>query len=385
MSTLNFLVQKDKIQHAVLRESPDAPLPEGHVRISVDKFALTSNNITYAAFGDAMNYWKFFPVTETADTKAAADSAEMGQIPVWGFGNVMQSSHPGVAVGERLYGYFPMANSVVLQPARLTPAGFYDGAPHRAELHAVYNNYLRCNADPFYTPKSEDIQALLRPLFVTSWLIDDFFADNAFFGAQQVGTGEKGASEKGVAFLSSASSKTAYGTAFGLKARAGIEVVGLTSPGNVAFCESLGCYDRVLTYDQMDAIAADQACVYVDFAGNAALRLAIHTRFVNLKYSCSIGGTHVENLGGAKDLPGPRATLFFAPAQIKKRAAEWGPQEFGKRMVEAWFAFTKVACDPSRPWITVQHHTGEVQVAAAYALVLGGQGDPQAGHMLSLC
>ena len=374
MNTLNFLVQKDKIQHAVLRETPDAPLADGQVRLRVDKFALTSNNITYAAFGDAMNYWNFFPVAAASEAGAA-----MGQIPVWGFGEVVQSSHPGVAVGERLYGYFPMGSSVVLQPDRLTPASLYDAAAHRAALHSVYNQYMRCNADPFYTPASEDIQALLRPLFITSWLIDDFLADNAFFGAQQTGGGEKG-----VALLSSASSKTAYGTAFGLKKREGIEVVGLTSPGNVAFCESLGCYDRVLTYDQLDRIAADRACVYVDFAGSAKLRLAIHTRFANLKYSCSIGGTHVEDLGGGKDLPGPRATLFFAPSQIKKRATEWGPQEFGKRMVQAWFEFTKVACDPAKPWITVAHHSGASAVTAAYAHVLKGRGDPRTGHILSL-
>ena len=378
MNTVNFLVQKDKIQQTQLREVPDAPLADGHVRIRIDKFALTSNNITYAAFGDAMNYWQFFPVAAVAEAGAA-----MGQIPVWGFGDVTQSSHPGVAVGERLYGYYPMASSVVLKPDRLTPSSFYDAAPHRAELHAVYNQYMRCNVDPFYTPASEDIQALLRPLFITSWLIDDFLADNAFFGAQKTAAGAE-SGEKGVALLSSASSKTAYGTAFGLKERAGIEVVGLTSPGNVAFCESLGCYDHVLPYDQLDAIAADRACVYVDFAGNGALRKAIHARFVNLKYSCSIGGTHVEKLSGGKDLAGPRPVLFFAPAQIKKRAAQWGAQEFGKRMVQAWFAFTKVACDPAKPWITVAHHFGPDAVTAAYAQVLKGQGDPRVGHMLSL-
>ena len=140
-----------------------------------------------------------------------------------------------------------------------------------------------------------------------------------------------------------------------------------------------------MTYEQLDKIAHDRASVYVDFAGNAKLRLAIHTRFVNLKYSCSIGGTHVEKLGNAKDLPGPRAVLFFAPAQIKKRAAEWGPDAFHKRLVQAWFAFTATACSPARPWITVQHHAGIAQISAAYALVLGGQGDPRVGHMLSLC
>ena len=136
---------------------------------------------------------------------------------------------------------FPMSSSVDLSPTRVSALALSDGAPHRAELHAVYNQYTRCAADPFYTADTEDLQALLRPLFITSWLIDDFLADNDFFGATA------NAAQRGVMLLSSASSKTAYGTAFQMAKRAGIEVVGLTSPGNVAFCESLGCYHRVLT------------------------------------------------------------------------------------------------------------------------------------------
>ena len=395
MNTRDFLVQKDKLQTVEVRETPQLPLAAGQVRVRIDKFALTSNNITYAAFGDAMNYWDFFPVAQTAIVGAGAggtvyaassDGVRWGRIPVWGFGDIVQSSHPGVAVGERLYGYFPMSSSIVLQPARISAEGFYDGAAHRNALHSVYNQYMRCSADPFYTPQTEDVQALLRPLFTTAWLIDDFMADNHFFGAQQAaGAHAEGGAGAGAVLLSSASSKTAYATAFALKQRSGIEVVGLTSPGNVAFCEGLGCYHRVLTYGQLDKVAQDRACVYVDFAGNTKLRLAIHTRFANLKYSCSIGGTHVENLGSAKDLPGPRAILFFAPAQIKKRAGEWGPEGLRQRLVQAWFAFTAQACSPARPWITSQHHAGAAQVAAAYALVLGGQGDPRVGHMLSLC
>jgi uncharacterized protein DUF2855 len=187
-----------------------------------------------------------------------------------------------------------------------------------------------------------------------------------------------------VMLVSSASSKTAYGTAFQLAQREGIEVIGLTSAANVAFCKSLGCYHRVLRYDELEQIAADAACVYVDFAGNADLRREIHTRFANLKYSCSIGGTHVEQLGGARELPGPRATLFFAPAQIKKRSAEWGAAEFGRRMVQAWHAFRARAADAASPWLVVEHHDGPAAVQAAYAQVLAGRGDPRVGHILSL-
>jgi len=361
MSTTTLLVRQDQLDTTRIETREDTPLADSQIRVRVDSFALTSNNITYAAFGEAMNYWQFYPTGEQG----------WGIVPVWGFATVVQSLHPGVAVGEKLYGYWPMADQAVLQPDRLTASGFSDAAPHRAQLHALYNQYLRCSADPFHTPGSEDAQALLRPLFITSWLIDDFLADNGFFGADTV-------------LLSSASSKTAYGTAFQLIQRPGIEVVGLTSPRNREFCESLGCYSRVLTYDQLDQLPADTPCVYTDFAGNAQLRRDIHTRFGNLKYSCSIGGTHVDQLGGAKDLPGPRPTLFFAPAQVKKRQADWGGAELGKRLVQAWRAFSAKACDESSPWLQVRHHQGHAAVQAAYAQVLAGRGDPRQGHILSL-
>ncbi len=371
MSTTDLLVRKDQLATTQLRTSDDASLADGQVRVRVDAFALTANNITYAAFGEAMNYWQFYPVDDSA-------GPGWGRIPVWGFGRVVQSLQPDVAVGERLYGYFPMASSVVLQPARVAAKGFFEGTPHRATLHAVYNQYLRCEVDPFYSADSEDIQALLRPLFVTSWLIDDFLADNDWFGASASGD------LRGVILLSSASSKTAYGTAYQLAQRQGIEVVGLTSAANVDFCNSLGLYHRVLRYDQIDEVVGDAGCVYVDFAGNAALRKAIHMRFSDLKYSCSIGGTHVNQLGGARDLPGPPATLFFAPAQAKKRSADLGAAAFGKRLVQAWQAFANQVVTTTPPWITVQHHDGAPAVQAAYAQVLAGHGDPRVGHILSL-
>ena len=354
-------IRKDQLATTQWQMQTDSPLIDGQVRLRIEHFALTSNNITYAAFGDAMNYWRFYPTGDDA----------WGVIPVWGFAIVTESANVAVPVGERVYGYFPMASSVVMTPVKVSPNGWSDGALHRAELHPVYNQLTRTATDPFYSADTEDVQALLRPLFITSWLIDDFLADNDFFGAS-------------VMLLSSASSKTAYGTAFQLAQRRGIEVVGLTSPGNVAFCESLGCYSRVLTYDQLDAVPSDSGCIYVDFAGNADLRRAIHTRFINLKHSSSIGGTHVEHLGGGKDLPGPRATLFFAPAQIKKRATEWGPAGLNERLVKAWQAFSTTVRQPGAPWLVMQTHSGRAQVEAAYATVLAGRGDPRLGHMLTI-
>ena len=361
MSTTTLLTRKDALADTRVEQREDAPLAPGQVRVRIDSFSLTTNNITYAAFGDDMNYWGFFPSGEEG----------WGIVPVWGFGTVAQSQHPGVAVGERLYGYWPLADQVVLQPDRLRPDGLFDAAPHRADLHPVYNRYTRLVSDPFYTRDSEDIQALLRPLFTTSWLIDDFLADNDFFGADTV-------------ILSSASSKTAYGTAFQLAQRPGIHVVGLTSAGNKAFCESLGCYSRVLAYEEMATLPADTACVYVDFSGNAAVRRDIHTHFSGLRHSLAIGTTHVDARGSATDLPGPRPMFFFAPAQIKKRHEDWGAAGFTERLLAAWHAFTGKVASPAGAWLVPVHRRGPQAVQATYAEVLAGRGDPRSGHILSL-
>lgn len=363
MKTTELLVKKNQLAATRMRELTDAPLQPGQVRVRVDRFALTSNNITYAAFGEAMHYWDFFPV------QGDADAGDWGIVPVWGFATVVETACAEVPVGERLYGYWPMASHAVVTPTRITPEGWMDGAAHRAPLPAVYNQYHRTGADPFYREDTEDLQALLRPLFATSWLIDDFMADNDFFGARTL-------------LLSSASSKTAYATAFCLAQRPGIEVIGLTSPGNVAFCEQLGCYSRVLTYDALESIDAATPCVYIDFAGNAALRRRIHEHYAQLRYSCSVGGAHVSELGGARDLPGPRATLFFAPAQGKKRAGEWGPAVFAQRLVAGWNGF--LAAVQSKGWVQVTHARGTVAAQAAYAQVLSGRNDARTGQMVGL-
>ncbi len=361
-----FVVERTNLHQTRWVNSPPATLAEGEVRMHVDSFALTSNNITYAAFGDAMNYWGFYPTGE----------ATTGCIPVWGFATVAESRCAGVEPGERYYGYWPIGDEAVLQPVRLNEGGFSDGAAHRRELHPVYNQYLRCSADPGYVAGREAEQALLRPLFMTSFLIDDFLADNQFFGARSV-------------VLSSASSKTAYGTAFCLAQRRGtadsVKIVGLTSPSNLAFTRSLGCYDEVLSYDAVQSSLAQVPSVYVDFSGSVAVRASVHAHLgEQLTYSCSVGGTHWEALGSGKGLPGPRPVLFFAPAQVKKRVADWGGAGLQQRMAAAWAAFMKPVTDPRQPWLVVVRGQGEGAIEACYATLLGGQVKPQEGHVLSL-
>ena len=75
MTTTTLQVRKNQIAQTRWQSVDDAPLSEGQVRVEVELFALTANNITYAAMGDAMHYWDFYP----------SGDADWGIIPVWGF------------------------------------------------------------------------------------------------------------------------------------------------------------------------------------------------------------------------------------------------------------------------------------------------------------
>jgi len=157
--------------------------------------------------GDQLKYWQLFPAPDG-----------YGNIPVWGFGEVIASQHPGIAVGERLFGYFPMATHLVLEAGDVSKRGLRDAAPHRRGVAPVYNAYARVGRDPAFTGRQGDHQALLRPLFMLSFLVDDHLAEHAFFGAECV-------------LLSSASSKTAIGLAHLLhRRRDGIRVIGPRPP-----------------------------------------------------------------------------------------------------------------------------------------------------------
>jgi hypothetical protein len=123
--------------------------------------------------------------------------------------------------------------------------------------------------------------------------------------------------------------------------------------------------------------------VYVDFAGDAPFRRKLHAHLPNLKYSCAVGGTHIGFHGGAKDLAGPKPVFFFAPAQGKKRFAEWGPDEYQRRFAEAWSSFLARVLDKSAPWLSVKRRGGHDAVQAAYAQMVAGRADPREGQILS--
>src|SRR5882724_4640098 len=359
MKSTDFVVARDDLQQCKTIETqlPDADaLPADTLLVKVDRFAFTANNITYAVLGDQLKYWQLFPAPRG-----------FGIIPVWGFGEVIASKHPGIAEGERLFGYFPMATHLVIEAADVTRRGLRDAAVHRQGVAPVYNAYARISGDPAFADRQGDYQALLRPLFMLSFLVDDYLAENDFFGAKRV-------------MLSSASSKTAFGLAHLVHTgRKGIKVIELTSASNTAFVESLGCYDEVLAYDRVTSLPPEAPTAYVDMAGNSALRQTLHRHFgVQMKYSGRIGLTHRSTSPDEGELPGAKPIWFFAPDQIRKRAREWGPGGVDMRFGAAWSGFAPMLDQ----WLKVTEGRGVAAVRQVYLDTLNGRVPPNKGHIL---
>ena len=361
MRSTHFVVERDALErcNTIHSELPQTnALPADALLVKVDRFAFTANNITYALLGDQLKYWQLFPAP-----------AGLGIIPVWGFGTVIASRHPLVSEGERLFGYFPMASHLLIEAGDVGRRGLRDAAPHRQGVAAVYNAYTRIDDDPAFVGHQGDQQALVRPLFTLSFLVDDYIAENDFFGAVSV-------------ILSSASSKTAFGLAHLLHTQLRrLHVIGLTSSANAAFVRSLGCYDHVVTYDEIETLDTAVPAVFVDMAGNAALRARLHRHLGDgIRYSARVGMTHQDGDSDASDLPGPRPVWFFAPDQIRKRAKEWGPGGIERRLGTAWQSFAPKLDQ----WLTIVESRGPDAVQRVYLDTLQGRIPADQGHMLSM-
>ena len=355
-------VRKDSLSDAVLVAVPALDLAPGAVRLAVESFALTANNVTYASVGDGFGYWNFFP-------PAGEDAAGRGIVPVWGHARVVDSRRDDIAEGERVYGYLPMASGFDVLPGTVTAHGFTDTAPHRQPMSPVYNAYTRLAADPEHDETREAERMIFGPLFRTGFLIDRFMRDRKWFGASKL-------------IVTSASSKTAMALASVVRANgSGVMRVGLTSPGNVDFVEDSGLYDKVFTYAEIGNLTLRDA-VAVDFAGNAEVLGRIHEHLGEmLKYSCLVGATHIEarsTLEGNGNLPGPKPALFFAPDQAVAFFEQHGREEGGKLLAESWRAFL-ADIDGT---IAIDRRRGLEAGRDAFVRMIAGEVDPAKGVVI---
>ena len=234
-----------------------------------------------------------------------------------------------------------MSTELVVRPGRIDDRGFTDLAPHRQPLPSVYNRYsLRPRRIRIYSPDREPQQMLLWPLFVTSFVVDDFLGDHQLFGATR-------------AVISSASAKTSIAAAFLLAGRPGIEVVGLTSPANLDFVRSLDCYHRVV--DLRGGCVADPGRHLLISTSPDGRRQPTRCTPISAPAFAtawwSATPTGITRSEGAGPPPGPTPTFLFAPDQITKRRREWGRDGFeqiGGRQLEPVRPVDRLVADAPR-------------------------------------
>lgn len=351
-------VRKSALGDAVLAKREAPVLGDGMVRLAIESFSVTANNITYAVVGDGFRYWDFFPAPHG-----------WGIVPMWGHALVIESRCEGIAVDERVYGYLPMASHLDVLPGKITSSGFADTAEHRQPMSPIYNQYSRLAADPEHDPAHEAERMIYGPLFRTGFLIEYFMRANSWFGASQL-------------LVTSASSKTALGLASVAREKSPqIKRVGLTSPSNASFVEASGLYDQVLAYDAIETLA-NVSSVSVDMAGNARLLEQIHRHLGgSLQYSALVGATHIEarsTIGKAGTLPGPKSELFFAPDHAVALYKELGAEEATRQMASAWRGFLRAA----EGAIAITRLAGLDEARRVFTHMVAGKVDPSQGIVI---
>lgn len=354
--TQRILVTQGDITKVRLDQIDKVVLRPGEARLRLESFALTANNVTYAATGFIIGYWKFFPSGIKGE----------GIVPVWGVARVEESLSEDLAVGARLYGFFPMAEELIMVPEKKPEGAVIDRAPHRAELPAVYNRYAPVRQT---TAQDDHLRALLQPLLATSYLLFDWLKDNDWFGAKQI-------------VIGSASSKTGLGLCKFLAEADSrpYRIVGLTSASNRGFVEGLNACDSVLGYGDIETLD-DVPTVYVDMSGNADVKIRLHTHLGdNVVHSAAVGTSHWDKFAQPQDLPGARPKFFFAPEQIRKRREEWGPGVIERQITEGWKRLAATASD----WLDIVEHDGLAAAPDPYGRLALGNASPREGHVVVL-
>lgn len=364
--SVEFQVKKDDLPQYRIVECEDQPLQVGEIRLKIDQFSFTANNLTYGVAGYSLGYWQFFPAADNTDQL-------WGVIPVWAFADVAESNNEAIPVGDRLYGYFPPATHLTMHPQDVTTHTLVDGAAHRQKLPPLYNRYRRVLADPSYDKRTDAARILLAPLHITSFCLWDCLKNNDWYGAEQI-------------VIVSASSKTSLGLAYGLFSDdTSPSVIGLTSERNADFVASTGLYQDVIVYASLTETLADRPTVVVDMAGNAAVANSLQEKLGDkLVYNIRVGLTHWDAQGRDQEFskpPKPGAQEnFFAPSYILQRFKDWGPAEFEKRSA----AFIAGSARATFGWMAVETHDGVAGLAEIYPGFCDGTCSPAAGQVIKM-
>lgn len=349
-----ILVKKENIAttKVAVDESP-IMVNSNEICIEVKKFGLSTNNITYAVFGDAMQYWGYFP-----------RGNGYGCVPVWGIGEIVETRLSELNEGEKIFGYFPMASHFKLAPKIDGDFCFTDTSEHRQQLHSWYNRYYKCSSDPLFSESSSEAQILLWALFMTGWKLAETLRAKA-----------------DTIIISSASSKTSTALAWALsRMTLRKQIIGLTSEKNISFVKSTNLFDVVVPYSNIDFDKTAGATAFVDVAGNHEVSAQIHRTYGDdLGHSVFLGATHRAMATDEGSLPGPAPELFFIPDEAEAAAKETGFKNFHLDFAKEWATYVPWASG----WLDITHAHGIKEIEKGYLRMFSGDFSPNQATIYS--
>lgn len=161
--------------------------------------------------------------------------------------------------------------------------------------------------------------------------------------------------------------------------------VTLTSARNLDFVQGLSCYEQAVSYDDLHSLAKDQPTLYVDFSGDLHLRDKVHQHFAEgLTYSCFAGSAQCTDEAQLTAIQGPAPVFFFAPIQIRKRNAEWGPERVSSHIGDGLQRFYRQVADPVKPLLEVVVSDGYAAAQQLISDLYPGKVAPDEGHIIKL-
>lgn len=277
----------------VTRETELPELQRGQVLLRVDRFAFSQQALGYLVKGYTRTfsaYHKFFPHAESGLYRSGC----------WGYATVVQSEHPRVEAGTRLYGLVPPCRYLVQDVGGVIPADRKGEAPKvemaRESVPFEFRRFLEYDVlvSPVACAASEadaGNDAEREPDSYSE--LDDWMLATKESYTMAYYIDEQLLVETGMincVVISCASSKTALALAYCLRMREMRSVVALTSEEHLEFVQSTGMYHEVYTYDDVEALGTSRTLAYIDFRCDGTLRqrLAQHLGTL-LMYSLIIG------------------------------------------------------------------------------------------------
>mmetsp|Transcript_73181 Transcript_73181/g.148601 ORF Transcript_73181/g.148601 Transcript_73181/m.148601 type:complete len:535 (+) Transcript_73181:149-1753(+) len=343
-------------------------LEEGKVLLRIDKFGFSHMTLGYLMKGFTRTfggYHSFYPWTDEAHYRSAC----------WGYATVMESAHPKVAVGTRIYGLVPPSKYTV-QRVSGTIAGT-KGDPSILELemeNVPYNmrrfqemEIVEGNEDD---PVVEDWRIIAKEVYKMAFYMDEQLL---------VETGMINS-----VIISCASCKTALALAYCLRMREMRYVVGFTSKEHLDFVKSTDLYHDVFCYEDVDKLPTDHTVVYMDFKCDGELRQRITLKMgTNLMYNMVLGPAVFQKRMKDQVFEKRAREVIFNEATWRERrrmVAEVTKTGRNEKLKYSYKSFV----ERMRQYMKVRRATGVAELTKMYDSVYSNTASPSEVFVCSL-